>query len=467
MKVLLVSPCPPDNQRDESMAFPQLTLPLLAGMTPKEYDVEIVEEVFNQEIDFDQEVDIVGISIMTQTAIRGYEIANEFKKRGKTVIFGGIHATVLPKEAIMYGDAVVIGEAENGLWEQVLKDIQDGTLKEFYKLANYPNLDKYIMPRRDLTRDMPGRFAIAPIETGRGCPYNCDFCTVPKSFGSKQRHKMIDSIIKDIEGIKEKNLFFLDDNITINKKFARELFEKLIPLKKGWVGQASINIVNDKELMSLARKSGCKGLLIGFESMTDTGLNKYRKTFASFDRNVEAIKTLQDNGIMVMASLVFGLDDDTTEVFDTAWEFLSKAKPAFLQACALTPYPGTEVFDRMKEDGRILTDDWRQFDAKKVIVTPKKMTAEELQNGYTTIKDKTYSFKSIMSRSLPNIFAGLTHTALYFTLNFGARKWHKGGLTAEPYRNSPDMPVDFDVTKYVKPFLAEKKVKDEFFFLSN
>ena len=452
MKVLLVSPCPPDNQRHDSMAFPQLTLPLLAGMTPKEHEVKIVEEVFNQEIDFDQEVDVVGISIMTQTAIRGYEIANEFKKRGKTVIFGGIHATVLPKEALMFGDAVVIGEAENGLWEQVLSDIQTGNLKDTYKLANYPELDEYIMPRRDLTKGMPGRFAIAPIETGRGCPYNCDFCTVPKSFGSKQRHKAIDKIIEDIKSIKEKNLFFLDDNITINKKFARELFERLIPLKKGWVGQASINIVNDKELMRLARKSGCKGLLIGFESMTDTGLNKYRKTFASYERNVEAIKTLQKNGIMVMASLVFGLDDDTTQVFDTAYKFISDAKPAFLQACALTPYPGTEVFDRMKAEGRILTDDWRQFDAKKVIVRPKNMTAEELQEGYTTIKDKTYSFKSIMSRSLPNIFAGITDTALYFTLNFGARKWHYGGLTAQPFHNKPGEAVDFDVTKYVIPY---------------
>jgi radical SAM superfamily enzyme YgiQ (UPF0313 family) len=452
MRVLLVAPCPPDNQRHDSMAFPQLTLPLLAGMTPKEHEVKIVEEVFNQEIDFNQEVDVVGISIMTQTAIRGYEIANEFKKRGKTVVFGGIHATVLPKEAIMFGDAVVIGEAENGLWEQVLSDVENGTVKEFYQLPSFPDLDNYIQPRRDLTKGVPGRFPIAPIETGRGCPYNCDFCTVPKSFGSKQRHKVIDSIIADIETIEEKNLFFLDDNITINKKFARELFERLIPLKKGWVGQASINIVNDKELMRLARKSGCKGLLIGFESMTDTGLNKYRKTFASFERNVEAIKTLQDNGIMVMASLVFGLDDDTNEVFDTAWQFLSKAKPAFLQACALTPYPGTEVFDRMKEEGRILTDDWRQFDAKKVIVRPKNMTSEQLQKGYTTIKDKTYSFGSIMKRALPNIFAGITDTALYFSLNFGARKWHNGGLTAEPFKNAPDMPVDFDVTKYVKPF---------------
>jgi len=451
MKILLISPCPENNQRHDSMAIPQLTLALLAGLTPEEHEIKIVEEVHNGTIDFDQEVDVVGISIMTQTAIRGYEIANEFKMRDKTVVFGGIHATVMPKEAIMYGDAVVIAEAENGLWELVLNDIEAHRLKEFYKLDKYPELNRHVAPRRDLVQKVAGKFKIAPIETGRGCPYNCDFCTVPTSFGSKQRHKTIDYILKDIESIEEDNLFFLDDNISINKKFAKELFESMIPLTKGWVGQASINIVNDKELMKLARKSGCKGLLIGFESMTDTGLNKYRKTFASFDRNVEAIKTLQDNGIMTMASLVFGLDDDDQRVFDNAYSFIEKAKPAFLQACALTPYPGTQVFEKMKQENRILTDDWRQFDAKKVIILPKNMTPDELQDGYSNIKDKTYSYRSIFSRAIPNIFSGVTDAALYFSLNIGARKWHNGGLTSSIYRNSMDMPVDFDVTKYVKP----------------
>ncbi|MCF6171935.1 MAG: B12-binding domain-containing radical SAM protein [Bacteroidales bacterium] len=451
MKILLISPCPDDNQRHESMAIPQLTLPLIAGLTPQEHEIKIVEEVHNEVIDFDQEVDVVGISIMTQTAIRGYEIANEFKKRGKVVVFGGIHATVMPKEAILFGDAVVIGEAENGLWEQVLHDIESHSLKEFYKLDKYPELNHYVAPRRDLVQKVAGRFRLAPIETGRGCPYKCDFCTVPSSFGSKQRHKTVDCIIEDIESIEEKVLFFLDDNITINKKFARELFERMIPLKKYWVGQASANIVNDKELMKLARKSGCKGLLIGFESMTETGLNKYRKTFGSFEQNVQAIKTLQNNGIMTMASLVFGLDEDDKTVFDTAYNFIQKAKPAFLQACALTPYPGTAVFEKMKLENRILTDDWRQFDAKKVIISPKSMTADELQDGYSNIKDRVYSYPSILSRSLPNIFSGFGETALYFSLNIGARKWHKSGLTAKIFRNNADMPVDFDVTKYVKP----------------
>ncbi|MFB6340364.1 B12-binding domain-containing radical SAM protein [Saccharicrinis sp. FJH62] len=451
MKILLISPCPENNQRRNSMAIPQLTLSLIAAMTPEEHEVEIIEEVNNETIDFDVDVDIVGITLMTQTAIRGYEIANEFKKRDKVVIFGGIHATVMPHEAIRYADAVVIGEAEKGLWNQILKDIKSHSLKEFYKLEKFPDLCDYIIPRRDLINTKAGKFGISPIETGRGCPYGCDFCTVPSSFGKKQRFKSIDLIIKDIESITDKVLFFLDDNIALNKKYAKELFTRMIPYNKYWVGQASINIVKDKELMKLAYKSGCRGLLIGFESMTEKGIGQYKKTFSSFNENVEAIKTLQQNGIMTMASFVFGLDIDDKQVFENTWNFIKRAKPAFLQACVLTPYPGTEVFNRMKQENRILTDDWRQFDAKKVIVSPKNMSPEELQYGYTSIKDQTYSYQSIFSRAIPHIFSGLTEAALYFSLNGGARKWHKTGLTAEIFRNKPEKAVDFDVSKYVEP----------------
>jgi len=458
VKILFIAPCPKDNQRHDSMAIPQLTLPLLAGMTPEQHEVKIIEEVHHGIIDFDQEVDVVGITIMTQTAIRGYEIANEFKKRGKTVIFGGIHATVLPHEAIKYGDAVVIGEVENGLWEQIILDVQTFSLKEFYRLEAFPHLNDFVVPRRDLIKTSAGKFGIAPIETSRGCPYQCDFCTVSRSFGTKQRHKPIDLVIKDIKGIKEKVLFFIDDNVTINKKYAKELFQRMIPMKKYWVGQASINIVNDNELMKLAYKSGCRGLLIGFESMTESGICKYKKTFGTFDANVEAVKKLQGNGILTMASFVFGLDDDTQAVFENTYQFVKKAKPAFLQACSLTPYPGTEVFARMKLENRILTDDWSQFDAKKVIISPKSMTSEELQHGYTSIKDQTYSYKSILSRSLPHLFSGISATLLYFSLNNGARKWHQSGLTSIPFKNAEHMPVDFDVAKYVTPVKVKQEV---------
>jgi radical SAM superfamily enzyme YgiQ (UPF0313 family) len=321
MKILLVSPCLKSEIRPNQFSIPQLTLSLIAALTPPEHEVEVCEEVYGDIIDYDNDYDLIGISLMSQTCLRGYEIANEFKKREKTVIFGGIHASALPEEALRYGDAVVIGEAEGGLWEQVLADFKNHKLKPFYKLDKLPDLQEHIFPRRDLIKCTSGRLQIAPIEATRGCPYNCDFCSVSRFFGKRQRHKNIRDILVDAESCSQKHLFFVDDNIALDRKFAAELFTEMIPLKKIWVGQASINLSKDEELMKLAYKSGCRALLIGFESLTDAGINSYRKTLKTVAENVQAIKNLRNNGILTMASVVFGLDTDTEAVLMSALIF--------------------------------------------------------------------------------------------------------------------------------------------------
>ena len=450
MKILLVAPCQPQDQRPASMDIPQLTLSLIAALTPPEHEIEVVEEVYGEVVNFDGDYDVIGISIMTQTCIRGYEIANEFRKRDKIVVFGGIHATGMPDEAIRFGNAVVIGEAE-GLWDILLEDIKHKRLKSFYKLDKLPDLQNHIMPRRDLIKCSSGKFSIAPIETTRGCPYNCDFCSVSRFFGTRQRHKIIRDIIIDIESCKEKNLFFLDDNITGDKRFAKELFREMIPLKRVWVGQASIQVANDPELMKLAYKSGCRALLIGFESMSDSGINQYRKTLKTIDENILAVKKLQDNGIMTMASLIFGLDSDTKEVFDMAHDFLTRSKAAFFQACVMTPYPGTPVFSKLRSEGRILTDDWTRYDASKVIIRPENISPEELLDGYNNIKWHFYSNRSILHRSFPNIKIGFLEAILYLSLNKGYQKRNNPSAFSQVYQNTQDNPVNFNVAKYVHP----------------
>jgi radical SAM superfamily enzyme YgiQ (UPF0313 family) len=450
MKILLIAPCSVHEQRPDSMDIPQLTLSLIAALTPPEHEIQIVEEVYDEKVNFDDDYDVIGISIMTQTCIRGYQIANEFKKRGKIVVFGGIHATSMPEEAIRYGDSVVIGEAE-GLWDIVLDDIKHHRLKSFYKLDQLPDLQNHVSPRRDLIKCSSGKFSIAPIETTRGCPYNCDFCTVSRFFGTRQRHKVIRDIITDIESCKEKNLFFLDDNITGDKRYAKELFREMIPRKKMWVGQASIQVANDTELVQLAYKSGCRALLIGFESMSDSGINQYRKTLKTIDENILAVKKLQDNGIMTMASLIFGLDSDTAEVFDVAHDFLTRSKAAFFQACVMTPYPGTPVFNKLLSQGRILTDDWSRYGASKVIIRPENISPEELLDGYNKIKWHFYSNLSILKRSYPNIKIGFFEAMLYFTLNKGYQKSNNPSSFSQVYQNNHDNPVDFNVAKYVHP----------------
>lgn len=452
MKILLVAPCQLEDQRPNSMDIPQLTLSMIAALTPPEHEIAIVEEVYGEAVNFDGDYDVVGISIMTQTAIRGYQVANEFRKRGKTVVFGGIHATSMPEEAICYGNAVVIGEAE-GLWDIVLEDIKNKQLKSYYKLDKLPDLQTYVKPRRDLIKCSSGKFAIAPIETTRGCPYNCDFCSVSRFFGTRQRHKPVNHVIEDIVSCREKNLFFLDDNITGDKRYAKELFREMIPLKKIWVGQASVQVANDPELMKLAYKSGCRALLIGFESMSDSGLNHYRKTLKSIDENVLAVKKLQENGIMTMASLIFGLDSDTQEVFDVAHDFLTRSKAAFFQACVMTPYPGTPVFSKLKDEGRILTDDWTRFDASKVIIRPEILSPDELLEGYNKMKYHFYSNKSIMQRAYPNVKIGFYEALLYLSLNKGYQKKNNPSVSSRVYENLAGNPIDFNVAKYVKPLV--------------
>jgi radical SAM superfamily enzyme YgiQ (UPF0313 family) len=449
MKILLVAPCPENEQRPNTMDIPQLTLSLIAGMTPPQHEVSICEEVYGDKIDFDGDYDLIGITLMTQTCIRGYAVANEFRKREKIVVFGGIHATCLPEEAILYGDAVVIGEAEGGLWEEVLVDAEKGKLRRFYKLDKLPDLQHHAFPRRDLIKCSSGKLSVAPIETTRGCPYNCDFCTVSRFFGKKQRHKLIKNIIAEAESCPQHYLFFLDDNITFDKEFASNLFRELAHLKKGWVGQSSINIAKDEELMKLAHKSGCKALLIGFESMGEIGINKYRKSLKTLNENVEAVRRLHNNGIMTMASLIFGLDSDTQEVFDLGYEFLVKSKVAFFQACAMTPYPGTPVFEKLREEGRIMTDDWSKFDSTKVIISPKNMTPEKMLESYDQIKNTVYGRMSVLKRAWPNITMSFEQAVFYFALNRGYQQKNNSSLKSYIYRNPEGIPVDFDVQKYV------------------
>jgi radical SAM superfamily enzyme YgiQ (UPF0313 family) len=449
MNILLIAPCPENEQRPNTMDIPQLTLSLIAGMTPPQHEVAICEEVYGDKVDFNGDYDLIGITLMTQTCIRGYTIANEFRKRGKIVVFGGIHATCLPEEAIQFGDAVVIGEVEGGLWEEVLADSEKHKLQKFYKLDKLPDLQNHAFPRRDLIKCSSGKLSVAPIETTRGCPYNCDFCTVSRFFGTRQRHKLIKNIITEAESCPQNYLFFLDDNITFDKEFAGNLFKELIHLKKGWVGQASINIAKDEDLLKLAHKSGCKALLIGFESMGEIGINKYRKSLKTLDENIQAVRRLHNNGILTMASLIFGLDSDTQEVFDLGYEFLSKSKAAFFQACAMTPYPGTPVFEKLRNEGRILTDDWSKFDATKVIVSPKNMTPEKLLESFDHIKNTIYGKMSILKRALPNITISFEQAVFYFALNRGYQSKNNSSQKSYIYRNPPGVVVDFNVHKYI------------------
>jgi len=415
MKILLISPSiASDIKTPKGLMIPQLALHILEGLTPQEYEVKTLEEE-TEPINLDEDCDLVGISCMTANAPRAYQLTQEFKKRGKKVILGGVHPTLLPDEALRYADSVVIGEAE-GVWEQVLEDFKKSSLSRTYHHPK-PSLDRYIpLKFRKLTKKR--LFNAIPVMTTRGCPYNCEFCCVSDIFGKEIRHYPISNVVRDIEESRGKIYVFLDDNIIGKPKYAKELFKAIKSYRIKWVGQASISFVHDAELMKLAAKSGCAALFFGLESVTEVQLKTMRKSIKQIKGIEEAIKKVKDFGIHFHASMVFGFDSDTKDIFPETLDFLQRNKVGTASFNILTPYPGTRIYEQFKREERLLTTDWKYYDHSTVVFTPRHMTPYELQAGEIWVKKEFTKLSSILRR-LPG---NLSHPLLYLAMNLGSRK---------------------------------------------
>ena len=438
MKILLISPTIDAEKRtNKGLMMPQLGLYILEGLTPPEHEVIIIEEEIN-EIDLDQECDLVAISCMTANAPRSYELSQEFKKRGKTVILGGVHPTLLPDEALQHADCIVIGEAE-GVWETLLKDFQNNNLKKNYH-DPLPDLGKYVP--KDFSKIIKKRlFNLVPIMTTRGCPYNCDFCCVTNLYGKKIRYVPVENVVRDIKESGSKNFMFLDDNIIGYPKYAKELFKAIKPLKIKWVGQASVSLlVRDDELMQLAAESGCKALFFGIESVSEEQLKSMRKAIKKIEHLESALKKIKKMGILIHASMVFGFDNDTKEIFDETVRFLIKNKVSTVSFNILTPYPGTKIYEDLKKENRLTTTDWRYYDHNTVVFQPKNMTPYELQIGKFNARKKFYRISSVLKRLPGNLYSPV----IYFATNYGHMKQVKveakriAKLKPELFENNPE-----------------------------
>lgn len=415
MKVLLISPsvCP-DTKTPTGLMIPQLALHILKGLTPSQHSVKLVEEE-NEGIDLDEDCDLVGISCMTANAPRAYDLAQEFRKRGKKVVLGGVHPTILPQEAQVYADAVVAGEAE-GSWETVLQDFEHNNLKPLYSQAP-PSLDRYI-PMNHRKASKKRLFDVVPIMTTRGCPYSCDFCCVSGLYGKKIRHVPIENVVRDIRESGHKVFIFLDDNIIGEPAYAKKLFTAIKPFKIKWVGQASVSFVHDIELMKLAADSGCAALFFGLESVSVDQLKTMRKSIKDIEKMGDAVKKVKDLGIHFHASFVFGFDGDTKAIFPDTLEFMQKNKINTASYNILTPYPGTKIYRQFKEEGRLLTDDWKYYDHSTVVFRPKNMTPYELQEGALWVKKEFTKMTTI----LKNLPWNMSHPLLYLAMNIGTRQ---------------------------------------------
>jgi radical SAM superfamily enzyme YgiQ (UPF0313 family) len=368
---------------------------MVAALTPPEVEVSLTDENVAV-IDFQKETDLVGITVLTITAKRAYEIADTFRAMGVKVILGGSHPSALPKEAIQHADAVVIGEAE-GIWANVIEDFKANKLQSIYSQREQPNLLNLPIPRLDLFTDGAYYFQNT-ISTTRGCPYACSFCSVSSFFGRSYRCRPVEEILKEIETLNHKKLIcFVDDNIVGNPKFAKDLFRALIPYKLKWIAQASVTIVRDDELLKLATASGCMTLLIGFETLSPANLSSVGKSVNAVNEYETVIRKIHSHGIGVHGFFVLGFDEDNEDVFERTVRFAQKMRLESAQFAWLVPYPGTVLCESLDKAGRIITKDWSQYESSIVFET-KLMSREILQKGRDWAWREFYSLPSIWRR---------------------------------------------------------------------
>jgi radical SAM superfamily enzyme YgiQ (UPF0313 family) len=375
--------------------FARLTLTALAALTPPDIEVKITDENV-EPIDFEEEVDLVGVTGMVMHAPRAYQIAQRFRQRGIPVVMGGPHASSLPLEAKEYVDAVVIGEAEN-VWEGLIEDYKKGCLKPFYKWDTFCSMERLPFPRLDLLRK-DAYMTVNCVQTTRGCPHQCDFCHVTHFFGKTYRCRPVEEVIEEVKRLDGEFVVFIDDNIAGNRHYARELFTQLKPLKKKWASQASMTLTRDPELLKLAAESGCVSLFIGVESLSSENLKEVNKAFNQVSQFEEAMKALHDHDIMILAGFIFGLDHDDEGVFERTLRFCERNRIELPTFFILTPLPGTALFQRMESEGRLLHKDWGQYNGATVVFKPRLMTEETLQRGFNWACKEGYSWNSIFKR---------------------------------------------------------------------
>jgi len=390
----------------------------------------------------------VGLTAQTPVAPRAYQIAGEFKRRGVPVVMGGVHASMLPEEALQHVDAVVIGEAEE-VWPELIEDFKKGQLRRIYQKNGFVNPSSLPLPKREL---LNGKFylPLKLLETTRGCPHHCDFCGVSKFFGFQYRHRPINEIDRELKTIFQKGpvlnpvlkktlslfckdlpyflkrrlLYIIDSNLSGDRRFALDLVSLLKDYDLLWYGHAPVSVAFDEKLLEGFFQSGCIALNIGFESFSTKNLQVMGKRFNQPSRYAEAVKRIHDHGIGIMGTFIVGLDDDDPDVFQQIIDFCIDHKLDWALAFIMAPYPGTESFLRLEKEGRIFCKDWERYDSLNAVYQPLLMPVEELQKGMRGVWKEVFSLTSIYKRILrrPRI-----HPLFYLVMNWQfhrlTRKW--------------------------------------------
>jgi radical SAM superfamily enzyme YgiQ (UPF0313 family) len=418
MQIELIAPA-----SEDSAMLPRLGLGLLAAQTPPEVELTYTDDVV-QPFDLDRDVkdvDLVGISVDSKTARRAYDIASRYRRRGVKVVLGGIHVTAMPDEAAEHADSVVIGEADR-VWGKVLADFRAGNLQPRYT-GGFPEMVGVPWARRDIFRSRK-YIPFQVIQTMRGCPYPCEFCSVSTANGTKLRVRPVDDVLAEAKTL-GKRLLFADDNVMIHRKYAEELFHRIADLGKSWVGQCSMAAIQHEPNIALMAKSGCKALFVGLESVDRAALELTGKRQNHPERYPEIISRLHDHGISTWASFVFGFDTDDSEIFDRTVELAIEAKLTMALFAILTPYPGTRLYQRLAQEGRLTDKQWwlrRDHDAGSPYFIPKRMTREQLREGWMRSWQRFYSWSSIFRRYTVRPHSSLLQSIGFLPLNAMQRR---------------------------------------------
>ncbi len=429
MKIVLLSPKGPLYRHRsgifrKSLRYAPLTLTTLAALIPDELEagIELFDEGI-QNIDPELKADLIGITVITGTAPRSYELARHFRRRGIPVVLGGPHVTLMPEEAAEWSDCVVTGYAET-TWPQLLRDFASGRLAARYQQPPGLSLAGMPVPRRDLLP--PGAY-LTPhtVEATRGCAHDCEFCVVPTAWGRRPYLRPVEEVAAEIRGMGARRIVFLDLNLVADTAHAAALFEALIPLRVGWFGLATVLLAEDESLLGLASRSGCRGLLVGFESLSEASLGSARKRFNRPIRYREAIRRFHGHGISLMACFVFGLDEDTPDVFLRTARFAVEEKIDLPRFAIVTPFPGTPLFRRLEAEGRVLTRDWSLYDGQHVVFQPQRMTVEELLHGTEQAWRSVYSLRSMARRLAGSRREPLRSTAVNLGYRYYARRLNR------------------------------------------
>jgi radical SAM superfamily enzyme YgiQ (UPF0313 family) len=381
-------------------------LPIIASCAPDDCDIDIIDDRY-EEIDFTNAWDVIGITMMTCQAVRGYEIADQFRKAGVKVAIGGIHPTVLPQEAKAHCDSVFVGEAET-TFPQFISDLKQGNPKPYYAAKTFMQMKEVPAPRYELLSN-DGQYAIIWMQTSRGCPHGCDYCTITKVNGSKIRSKSIEQIMHEIESIKShfgnSLIGFSDDNMLArsNREAAKSILKAIIPAKIRWYASTDVSIADDDELLDLAAKSGCRVLIIGFESLSVESLeniNRSKWKYKQLDNYANVIQKIQSKGIGVLGSFMFGLDGDNEDTFKQTRDFIVDTNMYANGINVVTPFPGTRLRQRYLKEKRVLPTGWDNYTKTGINIIPKKMSIQRIADNLVHLLESLYFDNDILFKKL-------------------------------------------------------------------